>query len=134
MQSMHRFIIDPYIHTEQARERSAMSGRTNGTSGSNQSGSPEAGAADRPAEAPETIKEAELRHMKAVPDEVVWTVDGVDGHGPVTMTLVVPQVTITDGAGRSIVVTPKQADVISARLTDLSCFVQDLSEPNPCRY
>lgn len=74
------------------------------------------------------IRAVERKYMEATPETWTWSVDGVGNHGPVTMTLQVPQVTITDAAGNSITVTPKQAETISSRLTDIYCCALDYTE------
>lgn len=60
--------------------------------------------------------------MQAI--EKTWRVPGYEGHGPLTMTLRVPDVTISDSEGRFIVISPRQASVVGVRLDQLNDWLQ----------
>lgn len=74
------------------------------------------------------MAEAEQRYMAELPDVLRWTVAGVGDHGPVTMSLQLPHVTITDAAGRSIVVAPQQAEIVGTRLAGIPEYILELTE------
>lgn len=52
------------------------------------------------------------------------TVDG-STHGPVTITLRMPEVTITDSQGRHIVISPEQAGIVSSKMGDIAYWIHD---------
>lgn len=56
---------------------------------------------------------------KAIVDKT-WQVPAYEGAGPVTMTLRLPEVTITDSEGRFIVISPRQSELVSATMNDIS--------------
>lgn len=66
------------------------------------------------------VTEIQQRVMARAVVEKTWNVAGYEGHGPVTMTLRVPDVTITDAEGRYIVVSPRQSGLIGSRLSDIT--------------
>ena len=45
----------------------------------------------------------------------VWTIPGYEGSGPVTMTLRIPDVRISDSEGRFIIVSPRQSAIVGSR-------------------
>ncbi|HWR48224.1 MAG TPA: hypothetical protein VN327_11525 [Pseudonocardiaceae bacterium] len=57
--------------------------------------------------------------------EKTWEVPAHSGKGPVTITLRLPEVTITDSEGRYIVISPEQADIVSSRMEDIACWLED---------
>jgi hypothetical protein len=57
-------------------------------------------------------------------DEKTWTVAAHEDKGPVTMTLRLPEVCITDGDGRFIVISPRQAGLVGARMGHISDWLQ----------
>ncbi len=48
--------------------------------------------------------------------EKTWIVPAHSGKGPVTVTLRLPEVTITDSEGRHIVISPEQAEVVGSKM------------------
>lgn len=48
-----------------------------------------------------------------------WQVPGADGVGPVTMTVCVSEVRITDADGRYVVLAPQQSADVGAELVDI---------------
>ena len=70
----------------------------------------------------ETISPEELarqRLAEAVVDKT-WQVPAYDGAGPVTMTLRLPEVKITDSEGRYIIVSARQSAQVAMRLNGIS--------------
>lgn len=70
----------------------------------------------------ETISPDELarqRLAEAVVDKT-WQVPAYDGAGPVTMTLRLPEVKITDSEGRYVIISPRQSGLVGMRLTHIS--------------
>jgi hypothetical protein len=60
--------------------------------------------------------------------EKTWQVPAHSGKGPVTITLRMPEVTITDSQGRHIVISPEQADILSAKVGDIACWLEDTAD------
>lgn len=69
-------------------------------------------------------EQIEKRVMAEQVTERVWHVPACEGAGPVTMTLRVPEVTITDSEGRFIVISPRQSAVVSSRLESINDWLQ----------
>lgn len=70
----------------------------------------------------ETISPEELarqRLAEAVVDKT-WQVPAYEGAGPVTMTLRLPEVKITDSEGRYIIISPRQSALVGMRLAHIS--------------
>jgi hypothetical protein len=63
--------------------------------------------------------EIERKVMSEAVVERTWQIPAHGGKGPVTITLRMPEVTITDSEGRYIVISPQQADVVSSRMGDI---------------
>ncbi|MGH3929886.1 MAG: hypothetical protein ACRDTF_07910 [Pseudonocardiaceae bacterium] len=57
--------------------------------------------------------------------EKTWQIPAHGGKGPVTITLRMPEVTITDSQGRHIVISPEQADAVSSRIGDIAYWLED---------
>ncbi|MGH3986527.1 MAG: hypothetical protein ACRDTZ_04320 [Pseudonocardiaceae bacterium] len=57
-----------------------------------------------------------------------WEVPAHGGKGPVTVTLRMPDVTITDSQGRHIVISPEQADLVSSKMGDIAYWFEDIKE------
>jgi hypothetical protein len=68
--------------------------------------------------------EWDRQRMAEKATEKVWTVPTFEGSGPVTMTLRIPDVTITDSAGRYIVISPRQTAIVGARLDRITDWLQ----------
>jgi len=66
--------------------------------------------------------------MSEVVVEKTWQVPACCGKGPVTITLRLPEVTITDSEGRYIVIAPQQAEIVNSRLNDISCWMDDIPD------
>ncbi|MGH3973063.1 MAG: hypothetical protein ACRDS9_07035 [Pseudonocardiaceae bacterium] len=60
--------------------------------------------------------------------EKTWEIPAHGDKGPVTITLRMPEVTITDSAGRHIVITPEQADIVSARMGCIADWIDDCAD------
>jgi hypothetical protein len=56
--------------------------------------------------------------------EKVWQIPALEGAGPITMTLQLPQITITDSDGRFIVISPKQSAIVGSRLAVIDDWLQ----------
>ncbi|WP_152552263.1 hypothetical protein [Actinokineospora spheciospongiae] len=75
---------------------------------------------DASADAPTAASITERLHralMDRAPAERTWRVPGHDGVPEALMTLRMPDVTITDGEGRSVVLSPKQSAVVGHYLS-----------------
>lgn len=66
---------------------------------------------------------AKRRLAEAVVDKT-WTVPACEGSGPVTMTLRLPEVRITDAEGRFIVISPRQSELVGSRMTDITDWLR----------
>jgi hypothetical protein len=71
------------------------------------------------------LAEIERRIMSEAVVEKTWEVPAHSGKGPVTIKLRLPEVTITDSEGRHIVISPEQADIVSSRMEDIACWLED---------
>ncbi len=60
--------------------------------------------------------------------EKTWEVPAHSGKGPVTITLRMPEVTIADSQGRHIVISPEQADIVSSKMEDIACWLEDIKD------
>lgn len=63
--------------------------------------------------------------MDEVVVEKTWQIPAHGGKGPLTVTVQMPAVTITDSQGRHIVISPEQADLVSSRMEDISEWIRD---------
>ncbi len=72
--------------------------------------------------------EIERRMMSETVVEKTWEIPAHGGKGPVTITLRMPEVTITDSEGRYIVIAPEQADIVSTRVGDIAYWIEDAAE------
>lgn len=54
----------------------------------------------------------------------VWSIPACEGTGPVTMTLRVPDVRISDSEGRYIIISPRQTAIVSSRLESINDWLQ----------
>ena len=63
--------------------------------------------------------------MDATVVEKTWQIAAHGGKGPVTITLRMPEVKITDSEGRYILIAPHQADVVSSRMGDIAYWIND---------
>ncbi|MGQ0840848.1 hypothetical protein [Actinokineospora sp.] len=63
--------------------------------------------------------------MNRVPVEKTWSVGGRDGQGAARMTMRMPDVTITDGEGRHIVLTPGQSAVIGRYMSETLDWLEE---------
>jgi hypothetical protein len=73
--------------------------------------------------------EIERKIMSETVVEKTWQIAAYGGRGPVTITLRMPEVTITDSEGRYIVISPQQADVVSSRMGDIAGWIEEGPEP-----
>jgi hypothetical protein len=67
----------------------------------------------------------ERKIMSDIVVEKTWEIPAHDGKGPVTVTLRMPEVTIIDSQGRHIVISPEQADLVSARMSYIADWIND---------
>jgi hypothetical protein len=72
--------------------------------------------------------EIERRIMSQAVVEKTWKVPAHGDKGPVTITLRLPEVTITDSQGRHIVISPAQADVVSSKMGDIAYWFEDIKD------
>ncbi len=70
--------------------------------------------------------ELDLKAMDQFMVEKTWQIPAHSGKGPVTITVRMPEVTITDSQGRHIVISPEQADLVGDRLEDIGWWLQDV--------
>lgn len=73
---------------------------------------------------PSSWEEAAKQYMDRVPEVKTWSVPANSTQGPVTIELRVPEIKVTDSAGRFIVVSPKQASLVGSRLVDIDDWLQ----------
>jgi hypothetical protein len=71
------------------------------------------------------LAEIERKIVSVTVTEKAWEVPAHSGKGPVTITLRMPEVTLTDSEGRHIVISPEQADVVSSKMGDIACWLED---------
>ena len=74
------------------------------------------------------IVDAERKIMSETVVEKSWEVPAHGGKGPVTITLRIPEVTVTDSEGRHIVISPEQAEFVSSKLGDIAYWFEDIGE------
>ncbi len=72
--------------------------------------------------------EIERKIMSETVVEKIWEIPAHGGKGPVTVSLRMPEVTITDSQGRHIVISPEQADVVSSRMGDIAYWLDDIND------
>ncbi|MFZ0873949.1 MAG: hypothetical protein WAN20_05340 [Pseudonocardiaceae bacterium] len=72
--------------------------------------------------------EIERKIMSETVVEKIWEIPTHGGKGPVTVSLRMPEVTITDSQGRHIVISPEQADVVSSRMGDIAYWLDDITD------
>jgi hypothetical protein len=70
--------------------------------------------------------EIERKIMSQDVVEKTWEVTAHGDKGPVTITLRIPEVTITDSQGRHIVISPEQADLVSSKMGDIAYWFEDI--------
>jgi hypothetical protein len=68
--------------------------------------------------------EIERRRVEDEATEKVWRIPGYEGTGPITMTLRLPEVTISDSDGRHIVISPRQSAIVSSQLGCINDWLQ----------
>jgi hypothetical protein len=56
--------------------------------------------------------------------EKTWQVPAYEGSGPVTMTLRLPEVTITDSEGRYVVISPRQSGLVGMRMAAINDWLR----------
>jgi hypothetical protein len=71
----------------------------------------------------EREKVAQQRLAEAIVDKT-WEVPAYEGVGPVTMTLRLPDVTITDSEGRYVVISPRQSALVGMRMAAISDWLR----------
>ncbi len=72
--------------------------------------------------------EIERKFMSEAVVEKTWEVPAHGGKGPVTITLRMPEVTITDSQGRLIVISPGLADIVSSKMSDIADWFEDIKD------
>lgn len=68
------------------------------------------------------------RRMAEQATTKVWTIPACERLGPVTMTLRIPEVRISDSEGRYIIISPKQTAIVSDRLESIDDWLQHGAE------
>lgn len=63
--------------------------------------------------------------------EKTWQVPAYEGCGPVTMTLRLPEVTVTDSEGRYIVISPRQSGLVGMRIAAINDWLRYGDEDYP---
>jgi hypothetical protein len=71
--------------------------------------------------------EIDRRIMSDTVVEKTWKIPAHADQGPVTITLRMPQVRVTDSEGRHFVISPAQADLVSARMSDIIDWIDEAS-------
>lgn len=71
------------------------------------------------------LAEIERKCMSETVVEKTWEVPAHGGKGPVTVTLRMPEVRVTDSEGRHIVISPAQADIVSGKLGNIADWIDD---------
>ncbi|MBV9011759.1 MAG: hypothetical protein JO272_06850 [Pseudonocardiales bacterium] len=61
--------------------------------------------------------EIDRKIMNDIVVEKTWEIPAHADKGPVTITLRMPEVRVTDSEGRHIVISPAQADLVSTRMS-----------------
>jgi hypothetical protein len=69
--------------------------------------------------------ETDRKIMSETVVEKTWQVPAHNGKGPVTISLRMPEVTITDSEGRYIVISPEQAGLVSCRMDGIAYWIED---------
>jgi hypothetical protein len=69
--------------------------------------------------------EIDRKIMDEVVVEKTWQIPAYAGKGPMSITVRMPEVTVTDSQGRHIVISPEQADLMGLRLSDIGCWMED---------
>jgi hypothetical protein len=72
--------------------------------------------------------EIERKIMSQAVVEKTWEVPAHGDKGPVTITLRIPEVTITDSQGRHIVISPAQAELVSSKMGDIAYWFEDIKD------
>ncbi len=75
---------------------------------------------------------AQQRLAEAIVDKT-WEVPAYEGVGPVTMSLRLPEVTITDSAGRHVVISPRQSALVAMRMAAISDWLRYGDEDYPVK-
>lgn len=69
--------------------------------------------------------EIERKIMSGAVVEKTWEIPAHGGKGPVTVTLRMPDVMITDSEGKHIVIAPEQVGLVSSRMGDIGWWIHD---------
>ncbi|MGI8306188.1 hypothetical protein [Saccharopolyspora hattusasensis] len=69
--------------------------------------------------------ELDLRIMAETAEEKTWRIPPQGNKGPVTVALRIPEVRVTDSAGRHILIGPEQADLLGSKLSNISDWLQE---------
>ncbi|HEV8555820.1 MAG TPA: hypothetical protein VGR06_05410 [Actinophytocola sp.] len=76
--------------------------------------------------------EFDRRNLADQVNEKVWRIPAYEGRGPVTMKLLLPELTITDSDGRFIVISPRQSAVLGSRLETINDWLQYCDGDGEC--
>lgn len=66
----------------------------------------------------------DVQAMSRVPSEKTWLVPARAHRGPMTISLRVPEVCVTDSDGRQITIAPEQAELLAAKLSRITDWLQ----------
>ncbi|CCH33770.1 hypothetical protein ABZ816_21760 [Actinosynnema sp. NPDC047251] len=69
-----------------------------------------------------------LDHMASRPLGKRFVVPGFGDLGPAVIELSLPHVKVTDSAGRVIVITPRQAELVAAALDNVTSWFEDVED------
>lgn len=72
-----------------------------------------------------SLAETEHKFMDEMVIGKTWEVLTHGGKGPVTVTLRLPEVKITDSEGRHIVISPEQTEIVASKLENIACWIDE---------
>ncbi|RKT56570.1 hypothetical protein [Saccharothrix australiensis] len=70
----------------------------------------------------------QLAHMAQVPLRKKFVIPAADGVGPASIELTLPHVRVTDSDGSVIAITPRQAELVSAALDNITSWFEDVRD------
>jgi hypothetical protein len=71
------------------------------------------------------------QYMSEAKEEKTWTIPAHEGRGPVTLKIEIPSAQITDAEGRHIIISPKQLEIVGARIAEVADWLQHGHEDQP---
>ncbi|WP_433263010.1 hypothetical protein ACQPZF_31035 [Actinosynnema sp. CS-041913] len=70
----------------------------------------------------------QLAHMAQLPLGRKFTIPAYGDLGPASIELALPHVRVTDSDGHVIVITPRQAELVSAALDNITSWFEDVQD------